>query len=174
MNQIFRITVGQDTLQGRLPAVRVGKCFCCRFHIYGVDYSAQVTPPKIWVSVGTDTLFWTGVWDETRGLWVVDVNTDATATAGAKSYALTVFSAESATNEYLVGQAPFVVFDTILTGCTGTTGGTAGTSIGARLDAIEAWLAGLAELPMFDPMTARESELRTQVQQITNKLRETT
>ena len=169
MNQIFRITVGQETIQGRLPSVRVGKDYCCRFHIYGVDYSETVLPPKIWVSTGTGTLFWTGVWSETVGAWVVDVNTDATATVGAKSYALTVFSPDAADKEYLVGQAAFVVFTTIAGG--GETGGTAGESVFVRLAALEAWMDNFADLPMFDPESAFDIDMRTQIQTITNRLR---
>lgn len=172
MNQIFRITVGQDTLQGRLPAVRVGAGYCCRFHIYGVDYASGVVPPKIWISVGTDVLYWVGTWSETVGAWVVTVNTDATAVAGVKSYALTVF-AEAESNEYMVGQAAFVVFDTIASGETGATGGTAGISISARVAALETWMESFSDLPMFDPETAYDIEMRTQIQTITNRLRNT-
>lgn len=172
MNQIFRITVGQDTLQGRLPAVRVGAGYCCRFHIYGVDYAAGVVPPKIWVSVGTDVLYWVGEWSETVGAWIVNVNTDATATAGVKSYALTVF-AEAESDEFLVGQSAFVVFNTIASGETGATGGTAGVSIAGRVAALEAWMGLFSDLPMYDPETATDFEGRTQIQTITNRLRNT-
>lgn len=171
MNQIFRITVGQETLQGRLPSVRVGKGYCCRFHIYGVDYSETTIPPKIWVAAGTETLFWTGVWSDLVGAWVVDVNTDATLTAGIKSYALTVFSPDAVDKEFLVGQAAFVVFTSVAAG--GETGGTAGDSVSARLNAIEAWMDSFTELPMFDPEGAFDIDLRTQMQAVTNMLRGT-
>ena len=195
MRQIFRINVGPETISGRLPPVRVGKGYCSLFHISGVANTADVPPPKIWVTTADDTKFWLGVWNDQLGLWVVDVNSDASAAIGSFAYALTMFGADS-NKEYIAGQGIFTVYSTIAAG--GETGGTAGESVGvllgdltdrvaalelaqpggtgensleSRLGAIETWLTGLAELPMFDPQTARDIEMREQVQAITNKLR---
>lgn len=168
MNQIFRITVGPETLQGRLPPVRVGKNYCCRFHIFGVAYTAETVPPKIWITTAGTTLFWSGTWNGTLGAWVVDVNTDASAAVGSEHYALTVYG-EEATNEFMVGQGAFVVYPTIVTGGE-TAGGTAGESLGSRLEAIEAWMASFETLPAFDPATAFDIDMREQIKTITEKL----
>lgn len=170
MNQIFRITVGQDTLHGRLPAVRVAKGFCSRFHIYGLAHSEEAHGPKIWVTTADDTLYWTGAWSQALGVWVVEVNTDATQAAGSKNYALTVFD-ESGTNEYLAGQGSFTVFSSIADPETGMTGGTAGQSLSARVTVLEAWMESFEDLPMFDPVSAYDIDLRNQMQTVTNKLR---
>lgn len=169
MNQIFRITVGQDTLQGRLPPIRVGKDYWCRFHIFGVGNAAGTSSPKIWIATGEDTYFWTGEWSSEIGCWVINISTAATATVASKTYALTAFGMD-ADQEFFIGQAPFVVFNTIASD--GVDGGTAGVpSAASRLDAIEAWIDNFADLPMFDPESARDIEMREQVQTITNKLR---
>lgn len=178
MNQIFRINVGAETIQGRLPAFRIGKGYCCRFQISGVEYVAEGVPPKIWITTGTGesatTLFWTGAWSSELGLWVVEVNTDASAVAGVFSYALTVFGAE-ADKEYIVGQGSFTVYTTIAAG--GETGGTAGQSVAvtladheARIAAIEAKFEAFAGLATFDP-AAFDTDMRNQVLAITNILR---
>lgn len=170
MNQIFRITVGQDTLQGRLPSVRVGKGYSCRFFIYGVAAVDGVAGPKIWIAKGAETYFWTGVWDSTIGAWIIDINPDATATVENKTYALTAYG-ETEQQEFFIGQAAFVVYATIITG--GETGGTAGTSVGERLDEMIAWKDAMTALPMFDPESAYDIDLRRQVQTLTNALRGT-
>ena len=80
MDQIFRINVGPETIQGRLPAVRVGKGFCSLFHITGVAYDDTVPVPKIWIGESENTaLFWEAVWDSSLGLWVVEVGGQAAA-----------------------------------------------------------------------------------------------
>ena len=172
MNQIFRITVGQETLQGRLPPVRVGKGYCSLFHIYGVAHRTDVPAPRIWITTEEETLYWIASWDSEIGAWVVDVSTEATVDAAVKEYALTVFG-NTLTKEYLVGQGPFVVYNNIAggTGATGATGGTAGASLLSRIVAMEERFASLAEIPAFDPEQAFDIDLRTQVQVIGNKLR---
>ena len=177
MRQIFRINVGPETLSGRLPPVRVGKGYCSLFHISGVTNTADVPPPKIWVTTADGTKFWLGVWNDQLGLWVVDVNSDASAAIGPYAYALTMFGADS-NKEYIAGQGIFTVYSTIAAG--GETGGTAGISYGSliaaldgRIAALEERFAGFVELGMFDPINAYDSDLRAQVQAITTMLRGT-
>jgi len=177
MNQVFRITVGQETILGRLPAVRVGRGYCCRFHIYGVEYSEETPPPKIWITTADNTLFWTGTWDSQIGAWVVEIGGDAAATVGsAYNYALTVFGADL-NKQYIVGQGLFAVYDSIASG--GETGGTSGTSLSdqivdlqTRLTVVEEKLAAFVSLSSFDPETSNEEALREQVRTITDILRE--
>ena len=179
MNQIFRITVGQETIFGRLPAIRVGKGYCCRFHIFGAAYSETTPPPKIWVTTADATLFWSGVWSETLGVWIVEVGSDAAATVGSSyNYALTVFGTE-ANKEYIVGQGSFTVYDTIAGA--GETGGTAGTSLSeqildlqTRLSVVEEKLGAFLAISSFNPETSNEEALREQVKAITDILRGTT
>ena len=180
MNQTFRINVGQETLQGRLTAVRVGKGFPCVFYISGVENVEDVAPPKIWVGATEATArFWSGIWSDLLGLWVVTVGTNATATVGSASYAMTMFGVvpgEAEAREYIVGQGPFTVYANIAGGGgeTGETGQSLGEQIielAARLDAIEARFADLATLGMFDPENAFDIDMRNQVQAITTKLR---
>ena len=178
MNQIFRITVGPETVQGRLPPFRIGKGYCCRFHIAGVEHVENGKPPKIWITTGTGesarTLYWTAEWNDDEGLWVVEVNTDASAVAGVFSYALTVFGV-AADKEYIIGQGAFTVYTTIASG--GETGGTAGQSLAvtvadheARIAAIEAKFAAFAGLATFDTQ-AFDIDMRNQVLAITNILK---
>ena len=164
MNQVFRITVGPETIEGRLPARRVGLNYNCRFHVAGVPADAAAAP-KIWITTSDGTL----------GVWVVDVNTDASQVAGSYLYALTLCD-DSATEEYIAGQGAFTVYTTIASG--GETGGTAGesvlaliTALESRVETIEARLTEFAQLEMFDPLAARDIEMREQVQTITNLLR---
>lgn len=168
MNQIFRITVGQDTLGGRLAPVRVGKGYWCRFLIYGTSHAEGIPSPKIWIETDTGTFFWTGLWDASAGAWVIDVSPAAADTVVAKTYALTVFS-EIEDQEFFVGQAAFVVYDTIASG--GETGGTAGVSISLRLTEIETWMSSLKELADFDPETAEDFQLREHLQAVNAKLK---
>lgn len=178
MNQVFRINVGPDTVQGRLPPVRVGLGFGCRFHIAGVPHVADVPAPKIWITrKEAATLFWTAAWDETLGVWVADIGNDATANIGTYAYALTMYG-ESTGNEYIAGQGAFAVYSSIAyAGGSGGTGGTGSSvyelvaALDGRLTAIEARFADLATLGMFDPEQAFEHELRQQLADITNKLR---
>ena len=169
VNQIFRITVGQETLQGRLPSIRVGKGYWCRFQIYGAEHGEGISPPKVWITTSATTYYWTGVWSAAAGAWIVDVGTDATASVATEEYALSVFGGS---REFFVGQAPFVVYNTIASG--GETGGTAGISLDERLIALESWMSSFKNLPMFDPETAFDIDMRTQMQTVTNKLRGTT
>lgn len=176
MNQIFRITVGQDTLQGRLPAVRVGKGYSCIFHIHGVAYAEATPPPKIWIGTSeATTLFWTAEWDSALGIWVVSVGSDAAATTEARTYALTMNGPDG---EYIAGQGPFAVYTHVAAG--GATGGTAGCSLSAqilaldgRIAVLEDRLAALTGIPAFDPELADEMEMRNQVLAIGNILRGT-
>lgn len=180
MNQIFRITVGVETLQGRLQAVRVGKGYSCIFHISGVAYAEGEAAPKIWIgSTEADTLFWTGVWDSEKGVWVVAVNSDASATVATRSYALTMTGDDGTgegVREYIAGQGPFTVYSNIAGG--GAEGGDEGESLGeqivalnARLLILEQRFEDLATLGMFNGEQAFDHEMRAQVEAITNKLR---
>ena len=179
MNQVFRINVGPETVQGRLPAVRVGLGFGCRFHISGVDHVADVPAPKIWITrKEAATLYWEAVWDETLGLWVATITADAAAYVGSSYvYALTMYGEDTGT-EYIAGQGTFAVYSTVAyAGATGGTGGTGSSiydlisGIDARLTAVEARFTALAGLGMFDAEQAFDIELRQQVEAITNALR---
>jgi hypothetical protein len=175
MNQIFRITVGQETLSGRLPTLRVGLGYCSLFHISGVSPSGAA--PKVWVSVDEESPdYWEGIWDSERGVWVVEVGNSVTATAGTYAYAITMGGAEADDPEYIAGQGAFVVYTSIT--CGGGTQGEPGTSwlgllqeLSERVENIEAVLEAGAVIGMFDPETAFDIDLRTQVQSITNILR---
>lgn len=175
MNQVFRIAVGPETLEGRLPARRVAQHFACRFHISGVPSDA-VSAPKIWITTETGSvLYWVGTFDGNQGVWVIDVNTDASETVGSYLYSLTVTDNEDA-EEYNVGQGAFTVYSTIASG--GETGGTSGASvyelllsIDERLQTVEGRFEEMSGLAMFDPESAFDIELRQQVQSITNLLR---
>ena len=177
MNQIFHITVGQDTLQGRLPTFRVGKGYCSRFEIAGVAHIADVPAPKVWVTLASkETKFWTGVWSADLGLWIVEVNSEPSGTVGSLAYAVTMFG-EVADKEYIAGQGTLTVYDSVASG-SGETGGATGDSVGARLIALEGRVAAIenkfdvfATLATFDPQTAFDIDLRSQVQIITNILR---
>ena len=187
MNQIFRITVGPETIQGRLPTCRVGRTYSSVFHIAGV--SPDVAPPKIWVSVTTPspdagtpetttTLFWTGVWSAKLGLWVVEVNNDPTQNAGSVPYALTVGGGVDKP-EYIIGQGVYVVYDNIAAGG-GASGGQPGdtllsriTTLEDRVTEIELKLLAMTNLPLFDPIGAFDIDMRNQVHAITNILRGT-
>lgn len=150
MNQIFRINVGPETVQGRLPPRRVAQHFNCRFHITGVSADA-LAAPKIWVSTENGTLFWEGEFDATLGVWVVEVNGDASETVGSYAHALSIYGEEEG-KEYMAGQGAFTVYASIADG--GETGGTAGTSVyelvellTARVEALE---SKIGKVPMFD------------------------
>lgn len=183
VNQIFRINVGPETLQGRLQAVRVGKGYSCVFHISGVAYVEGEAALKIWIgSTEADTLFWTGEWDSAKGLWVVTVSQQATETVATRSYALTMTGDDGTgegVREYIAGQGPFTVYDNIAAG--GGEGGEDGESFGEQLAALDARILvleqrfeDLATLGMFDGQNAYDHEMRTQIETITNKLRGTT
>lgn len=150
VNQVFKITVGPETIDGRLPPRRVGQHFNCRFHIGGVSADSP-TAPKIWVSTDTGSLFWIGEFDATLGVWVVEVNGDATETVGSYVYALTVYG-EEAGLEYIAGQGAFSVYSSIASG--GETGGTGGESVYELLEALTARVETLeskaGKVPMFD------------------------
>jgi len=169
VNQVYRITVGQGTLLGRLPAVRVGVGFCCRFEVYGVSHATGTVPPKIWITTADDTLYWVGVWDTRLGAWIVEVNTDATEEVASRKYALTVFgTAED--KEYFVGESSFEVIATIAG--TGATGGVSGQSVSVRLTQIEDWIGAFADIGDFDPENATDFEMREHVKAIGDKLKE--
>lgn len=191
MNQIFRITVGQETILGRLPPVRVGQGYSSLFHISGV--AATCAAPKLWITTKTvsvdpeteeeiettDTRFWTAVWSTTLGLWVVSVGNLPTQNTGSYLYAVTMCGGGQDAPEYIAGQGSFVVYSNIANG--GASGeGEGGTSImemiealTERVEALEAVLTAGAELPMFDPESAFDIDMRNQVQAITNLLRGT-
>ena len=150
MNQVFKITVGPETIDGRLPPRRVGQHFNCRFHVGGVA-ADSITAPKIWISTATGSLFWEGEFDATLGVWVVEVNGDATETAGSYVYALTLYGEEEGL-EYIAGQGAFTVYASIADG--GETGGTAGTSVYELVEALTARVETLeskaGKVPLFD------------------------
>ena len=185
MNQIFRINIGPETLQGRLPPVRVGHRFSSVFHVTGAG-DASAIPPRIWITVDDPnhegegqpskvTLFWIGQWNHERGLWQIHVNPDATRKVGIQFYALTIAGGTNAA-EYIAGQGTFTVYQNIVVD--GESGGTAGDSLDARLlaltervESLETRFAALSTLPMIDPDTAKDWEMREQVRTITNMLR---
>ena len=186
MNQIFRITVGPETIHGRLPACRVGRCYSSLFHVAGV--SPDIEPPKVWINVvtpgvgdapdTTEVLYWTGEWSNTLGLWVIGVNSDPTQKTGTVPYALTVGGGDG-TPEYIIGQGTFTVYDNIAAGG-GCSGGDPGESLASlvaalteRVEELEARWSAMMELPMFDPQAAFDIDMRNQVQAITNILRGT-
>ena len=179
MNQVFRISVGPETVKGALPPARVGLGFCCRFIITGVDNVADVPTPKIWVSrKEAATVFWEAVWDADNAYWVATVSADAAANVGNYAYALTMFGADIGA-EFIAGQGAFGVYSSIAspTGGTGATGGTGLTVDGkiaaleARIVALEDWRDGIAGIAQFDAANAFEYELRQQVADITNILK---
>ena len=181
MNQVFRINVGPETVQGRLPAVRVGLGFGCRFHISGVDHVADVPAPKIWITrKEAETLYWEAEWNETFGVWVATIGSDATADVGTYVYALTMYG-DDVNAEFIAGQGAFAVYDSIAyAGGGGGTGGTGGTgssfgdrviALETKMTAVEARFAELAGLAMFDAAQAFDYELRQQIEAITNMLR---
>lgn len=141
MNQIFKITVGQDTIKGVLPSIRVGQGYCSLFHISGVDGGDTAEPPKIWVTIGEDSFFWTCQW--INGLWQCIVNDDPTRKTGIKDYAITVGGGadeSGKTNpEFLVGQGKFVVYPNIA-GSSGGEGGEPGESVSGRIDSLDSRL----------------------------------
>lgn len=174
MNQIFRITIGPETLNGKLPAVRVGQGYNSLFYISGV--SSSVRPPKVWVSANGETQFWESVWSPTEGLWVCEVGNSVTANAGGYMYAVTMNSTEDALPEYIAGQGHFVVYSniTMFSGTPGSDGQSFASQFQAlsdRLDAIEAVMFAGSTLGMFDPDEAYDYEFRNQVKSITNILR---
>ena len=179
MNQIFRINVGPETVQGRLPAVRVGLDFGCRFHIAGVAHVADVPAPKIWITrKESSTVYWTATWDETLGLWVATIGSDASAEVGTYVYALTMY-AEDGVTEFIAGQGAFAVYPTIAytdgsaTGDNGTSVWDLITALEGRLEAIETRFTAFAELGMFDAEQAFDIDMRNQVAAITTLLRGT-
>lgn len=178
MNQIFRITIGPETILGRLPSLRVGQGYCSLFHIAGATEDGTGISPKVWISKDGDTLFWTGEWDEDRGLWVVNVGSAISSEPGTYAYAITMANADGC--QYIAGQGVFSVYSNIASG-SGTSGDDEpGTSImelvaalTMRVEALEAILTPGASLPMFDPESAFDIDMRNQVQAITNILRGT-
>ena len=180
MNQVFRISVGPETVQGHLPAVRVGLGFGCRFSIAGVDRVDGVPAPKIWISrKEAATVFWEAEWDETVGMWVATIGSDATAAVGSYVYALTMFGEDIGT-EFIAGQGAFSVYSSIASPATDGTGETGGTgttvqmlitALDERVTALEDKFAALAAIGMFDPVNAFDHEMRQQVADITNALR---
>lgn len=179
MNQIFRINVGPETVQGRLPAVRVGLDFCCRFHIAGVPHVADVPPPKIWITrKEASTVYWEATWDETLGLWVATIGSDASANVGTYVYALTMYG-ENDGSEFIAGQGAFAVYTTIAytegsaTGGNGTSVWDLITALEGRIEAVEAKFTAFTELGMFDAEQAFDIDMRNQVAAITTLLRGT-
>lgn len=114
MNQIFKITVGQDTIDGILPNIRVGKEYWMLFHIAGVTPQEGVAAPTVWITVGEVPYCWHGTWNSDLGVYVVNVNTTPTQTVGNKHYAITVGGSDGAT--YMVGQGNLTVYEHIAVG----------------------------------------------------------
>lgn len=137
MNQIFKITIGQDTINGKLPGLRVGQGFCSVFHIAGVDSSGP--PPKVWVTVNEDSYFWTSVWLD--GVWQCVVNAEPTQKVGTKQYAITMGGGDDgeggAKPEYIAGQGTFTVYHNIAGSGTGTEGGEGGQTITGQIAALD-------------------------------------
>ena len=181
MNQIFRITIGQETLNGKLPSVRVGQGYCSLFYISGV--SSTVRPPKVWVSANGETFFWEAVWSELEGVWICEVGNSVTENAGGYMYAVTMNSKDDALPEYIAGQGHFIVYTNItnFSGTPGSDGQSFASQFQAlwdslnatidRLTAIESVMTAGAALGMFDPDQAYDYEFRNQVKSITNILR---
>lgn len=188
MNQIFRITVGPETIHGRLPPCRVGRTYSSVFHIAGV--APDVAPPKIWITVkeqapeppaepaAPQVLYWVGEWSAKLGLWEVKVNSDPTQVVGTTPYALTV-GGGAGEPEYLIGQGTYVVYDNIAAGGGGVGGEPGNTLANAinelsdRVVELERKFADMGMLPLFNPTTAFDMDMRNQVQAITNVLRGT-
>ena len=173
MNQIFRITVGPETIEGRLPTLRVGQGYYSLFHIAGV--SPTEAAPKVWITTEGDTQYWTAEWDTERGVWVATVSNAVTQVVGSYAYAVTMGGADDTDPEYIAGQGVFVVYTNI---AAGGIVGKDGTSIVGMISALEARIAMIesvleagAELGMFDPEAAYDIDMRNQVQAITNILR---
>lgn len=173
MNQIFRIAIGPETIEGRLPSLRVGQGYYSLFHISGV--SSTEAPPKVWITTAGDTQYWEAVWDSERAVWVASVSNSVTQIVDTYAYAVTMGGATEDAPEYIAGQGIFTVYSNI---ALGGTVGEEGTSIAGmlselteRVASIEAVLEAGSELTMFDPEAAYDIDLRTQVQAITNILR---
>ena len=173
MDQIFKITVGQETIEGRLPALRIGQGYASRFHIFGVGSSEA--PPKVWVGSAEDPEYWTSTWDSDIGGWVAEVGTSPTEDVGEKLYAITLGGATEGAVEYIVGQGAFTVYTNIAAG--DGTSGIPGTSplgliaaLTVRVVALESQMTELSTIPAFD-IAAYDAVMRTQVESITNKLR---
>jgi len=173
MNQIFKIAIGPETVNGKLQSLRVGQGFSSRFHITGV--SPNATAPKVWVSIEENAYYWTAVWDPLDGVWVVDVGSTVTVDTGTFDYAVTMGSDELESPHYIAGQGKFVVYPNIA--ITGGLEGDQGSSVVAQLNdheiritALEAAGGGGGDLPAFDPATAYDHELRAQVDAITTYL----
>jgi hypothetical protein len=173
MNQVFRITVGQDTLLGKLPSLRIGRGYSSVFHIAGVSPDTQL-PPKVWVSVGDPTHYRLGEWSVELRLWVVTVGNWATSETGAQVYAVTT-GGDNGAAEYIVGQGAFVVYANI---AFGGSEGDDGTSVMAqlaalalRVAALEEWRGAFSGIATFDPNVALERDLRAQVVSITTLLK---
>ena len=75
--------------------------------------------PKVWISKDGDTLFWTGEWDDDRGLWVVNVGSAISSEPGTFAYAITMANADGC--QYIAGQGVFSVYSNIASG-SGTSG----------------------------------------------------
>lgn len=135
MNQVFKITVGPETINGRLPGLRVGQGYCSVFHIAGVSSDSE--PPKVWVTVGEDSYFWVATWLD--GVWQCLVNNDPTQTVGTKDYAITMGGGDDGGNtkpEYIAGQGKFTVYHNIAgSGTAG--GGDNGQTITGQIAAID-------------------------------------
>ena len=173
MDQIFKITVGQETIDGRLPALRIGQGYASRFHIFGVG-SAEAAP-KVWVGSAEDPEYWTSTWDSVIGGWIANVGTSPTEEAIGSTYAITLGGATEGAAEYIAGQGVFTVYANIASG-EGISGETGVSLVGLiaalalRVTAIEAQMTELATIAAFDT-GAFDSVMRTQVEAITNKLR---
>jgi hypothetical protein len=105
---------------GRLPSLRVGQGYCSLFHIAGATEDGTGISPKVWISKDGDTLFWTGEWDDDRGLWVVNVGSAISSEPGTFAYAITMANADGC--QYIAGQGVFSVYSNIASGG-GTSGG---------------------------------------------------
>lgn len=113
MNQIFRIAIGPETIEGKLPSLRVGQGYGSLFNISGIT---SVEPaPKVWIKTDDEepAVFFEGTWDTERGLWEVDVGSSISQIAGSYLYAITVNSAVEGDPTYIAGQGSFVVYSNI-------------------------------------------------------------
>lgn len=181
MKQTFSITIGPETVDGRLRNVRVGKDFCCRFMIYGVSPSALLAP-KIWITClvnnATVTKYWTSAYNESLGCYIATIGNDATSSVGTFTYAVTLFDDSDVSQEFVAGQGTFTVYQTIAsvdsTEGGGTSGNTLSTTLAAfdgRITAIENKFARLATLSDFDPNSATDEQFRAQLETITSMLK---